>query len=147
MEALLLCVELPQVTAGGPLSSAVKEIRRAHSDLLAGRYDTAVGRARMVVELIDDVIGTELDRAEIIKSYGTNRESRERMSKRARADLVRLAIRHYTHLAHHVDDEGLVGSFGRHDAQFVLAATAAALWDALGTHLLSAQGARAETPA
>lgn len=145
-DALLLCVELPEIDQHAPLSSAVSEIRQAHRDLLAGRYDAAVGRARLVIDLIDRTVGTDQQRTELIKAFGTNRESRAQMSKRARADFVRLAVRHYTHLAHHIDDSGVVGSFGRHEALFVLTAAAATLWDALGTALLTAAGARDETP-
>ena len=35
-----------------------------------------------------------------------SKNDREAMTKRVWADLVCLAVRHYTHLAHHLDDNG-----------------------------------------
>jgi hypothetical protein len=54
------------------------------------------------------------------------------MTKRERAQLVGVAVRHYTNLAHHLNSSALVEVFSRQDAQFILAATSAMVWDAIG---------------
>ena len=59
------------------------------------------------------------------------------MPKRARSELVRAAIRHYTHLAHHVDAAGTPESFSRHEATFILAAATSVIWDLIGSFRLA----------
>jgi hypothetical protein len=82
------------------------------------------------MDAIDAATG-EQSRSAVIQAVA-NAETRKAMSKRQRADLVRMAVRHYTHLAHHTNDEGSPNVFSREDALFVLTAAAAALWDAVG---------------
>jgi len=69
-----------------------------------------------------------------LTTIGT-KDLREKMSKPERANALRASIRHYTHLAHHVDGAGATETFSRHDAVFILCGAAAAVWDAAGRAL------------
>lgn len=137
MDLLLLAVELPLHGVPEWLMSASQEFRKAHEDLIAGRYDTVIARIRLVAEAIDRVIPSDQSRSALIETFAKP-DARQRMSKDQRAEFVRVALRHYTHLAHHPDTKGGTQTFSRHDAMFVLAAAAALLWDALGRHLVRA---------
>jgi hypothetical protein len=136
MEHLVLAIELPLKGVPEKLRSAVQEIRTAYDDLIAGRYDSVIARVRILMDAIDSVLAAEQTRSALIQAFA-NRDSREEMSKSQRADLVRTALRHYTHLAHHVDAQGSPGTFNRHDAMFVLAGAASALWNVIGKILMS----------
>lgn len=140
-EFLLLCLELPSEKLAPDLRSALDQIRKAHNDLTAGRYDATVSRVRLAMDSLDTFLGGASS-ADAMHAFAANRDSREGMSKRARADLVRVAVRHYTHLAHHVAQDGYPESFSRHDAIFVLGAAAAAIWDAIGEWQLTKNAAK-----
>ncbi len=126
-ETLLLGLELPVQGVPTELHGAASQLREAHRDLIAGRFDGTVARVRLA---IDTVLGFD-SRPQVLQEFSGSSASREQMSKRSRADLVRIAVRHYTHLAHHVDDSGAPETFSRHDAQFALAGATAAIWDAV----------------
>jgi hypothetical protein len=132
LELLLLSVELPIDDVPAELRNAVSQVRAAHEDLIAGRYDSTVGRCRIAMDAIDAVVKPESTLGQTIQSLSANRETLTGMTKRARGDLVRMVLRHYTHLAHHVDSGGGPESFSRHDALFILTATAGVIWDAVG---------------
>lgn len=134
MDVLLLVVELPLKEIPQNLKASVDELRKACEDLIAGRYDTVVGRVRVVMDAIDAVTGAEQTRSAVIQAFASG-GTRKAMSKHQRADLVRMAVRHYTHLAHHADAEGSANVFSREDALFVLTAGAAALWDVVGKRI------------
>jgi len=129
-EILLLGLELPVQGVPTELNGAVSQLREAHQDLIAGRFDGTVARVRLAMDTIDTVLGFS-SRAQVLQQFTGGSATREQMSKRARADLVRIAVRHYTHLAHHVSDSGVPESFSRQDAQFALAGATAAIWDAM----------------
>jgi hypothetical protein len=129
-ETLLLGLELPVQGVPAELHGAASQLREAHRDLIAGRFDGTVARVRLAMDTIDTVLGFS-NRAQVLQQFTGSNTSREHMSKRSRADFVRIAVRHYTHLAHHVSDSGAPETFSRHDAQFALAAAAAAIWDAV----------------
>jgi hypothetical protein len=128
LDMLLVAVELP-IELPSPLSTAIDQLRAAHQDLIAGRYDSTVGRCRMAMDSVEAVVRYESAMANIRETFSSKSEIREAMTKRSRADLIRMAIRHYTHLAHHVDS-GPPESFGRHEALFILTAAAGSVWDA-----------------
>jgi hypothetical protein len=128
LELLLVAVELPFALPQA-LRTAIDQLRSAHQDLIAGRYDSTVGRCRMAMDAVEAVVEYESATANIREAFSSRSEIREAMTKRERADLVRMAIRHYTHLAHHVDS-GVPESFGRQDALFILTAAAGSVWDA-----------------
>lgn len=127
-ETLLLGLELPLNGLNPEVQRAAEQLREAHRDLVAGRYDGTVARVRLAMDTLDTVLGFSSDRAQVLQQFSA---SREQMSKRARADLLRIAVRHYTHLAHHVDAAGVPETFSRHEAQFALAGATAAVWDAI----------------
>jgi hypothetical protein len=129
-ETLLLGLQVPLQGVPAEIQRAADQVREAHRDLGAGRYDSAVARVRLAMDTLDTVLGFN-SRAQVLQEFTAGSASREQMSKRARADLVRIAIRHYTHLAHHVDAIGTPETFSRHDAQFALAGATAAIWDAI----------------
>jgi hypothetical protein len=64
------------------------------------------------MDTLEAVIGYETAVGDVRQAFAAKND-REAMPKRARADLVRLAVRHYTHLAHHVDGKGAPESFSR----------------------------------
>jgi hypothetical protein len=128
LECLLVSLELP-IAVPEELRNALAQLRAAHQDLIAGRYDSCIGRCRIAMDALEAVVGYGSAVADVRQAFASKNE-REAMAKRARADLVRLAVRHYTHLAHHVDDNGAPESFSRQDALFILSATAGAVWDA-----------------
>ena len=125
-ELLVVAVELP-LDAPAELRSAIEQLGAAHQDLIGGRYDSVVSRCRMAMDALDKAVPSENGAEKLIEVFSQGRKA---MSKRARADLVRLAVRHYTHLAHHVDSDGSPESFSRQDALFILTAAAGAIWDA-----------------
>ena len=126
LEYLVVAVELP-IDAPAELRSAIEQLGAAHQDLIGGRYDSVVSRCRMAMDALDKAVPSENGAEKLIEVFSQGRKA---MSKRARADLVRLAVRHYTHLAHHVDSDGSPESFSRQDALFILTAAAGAIWDA-----------------
>lgn len=127
-----MALELPLSTAQTELASAITQLRAAHTDLIAGRYDSTVSRCRAALDTMNTVLKTDSPSPDVAQVFSSGRASREAMTKHARAQLVRIAVRHYTHLAHHVDPNGLPEFFSRHDALFILAATAGSVWDAAG---------------
>jgi hypothetical protein len=128
LECLLVSLELP-IAVPEELRNALAQLRAAHQDLIAGRYDSCIGRCRIAMDALEAVVGYGSAVVDVRQAFASKTD-REAMAKRARADLVRLAVRHYTHLAHHVDDNGAPESFSRQDAMFILSATAGAVWDA-----------------
>jgi hypothetical protein len=127
-EILLVTLELPVTEVPEPLRSSVAKLREAHADLVAARYDGTVGACRLAVDAIDVALGNA---GQVEQAFNRYQSGRTQMSKRQRALLVSGAVRHYTHLGHHLNSAGQLEVFSRQDAQFVLAATAAALWDAI----------------
>lgn len=128
LDCLLVSVELP-IGVPEALRNAVEQLRAAHQDLIAGRYDACIGRCRIAMDALEAVVEYGTVVADVRQAFATKND-REAMPKRARADLVRLAVRHYTHLAHHVGNSGAPELFSRQDALFILSAVAGTVWDA-----------------
>lgn len=128
-DILLVALELPVLDVPAPLQTAVEQLRGAHVDFLAARYDRTVGACRLAIDSVDAALGNASQVEQAFKAFQTNRTQ---MSKRQRALLVSGAVRHYTHLGHHLNAAAQLEVFSRQDAQFILAATAAVLWDAVG---------------
>jgi len=124
-DILIVAVELP-MEVFQELSSPLGELRAAHQDLIAGRYDATVMRCRRAM----DGIGTHLVGADPERIWERFASARGAMTKSERAELVRLAVRHFSHLAAHVDQQGAPETFSRQDALFILTAAAGVLWDA-----------------
>jgi hypothetical protein len=128
LELLVVAIEMP-VGVPQEFRNAVEQLRAAHQDLIAGRYDATVGRCRIAMDAMEAVVGYESAIADVRQAFAS-KSDRADMTKRSRADLVRLAVRHYTHLAHHVDGAGAPESFSRQDALFILSAASGTLLDA-----------------
>ena len=98
-------------------------------DFLAARYDRTVGACRLAIDSVDAALGNA---GQVEQAFQAFQTGRTQMNKRQRALLVSGAVRHYTHLGHHLNAAAQLEVFSRQDAQFILAATAAVLWDAVG---------------
>ena len=134
IDMLLLAVELPLEDIPEKLKSAVQELRRARIDLVAARYDMVVSCMRLVMDATELVFTAKQSLGTLTQTFADG-ETREAMPKHSRAALIRAAIRHYTHLAHHLNAQGEITNFNRHEATFVLAVAVAAVWDAIGREL------------
>jgi hypothetical protein len=108
LEWLLIAVELP-ISVVAELKPAVDALRAAHQDLIGARYDACIGRCRIAMDALETIVGYGSPIADARQAFASKAD-REAMTKRARADLVRLAVRHYTHLAHHVGGAGATGN-------------------------------------
>lgn len=119
---ILLEVEIPDTNIP-ELQSAVALVRRARREIDAGNYDGAVRECRMAIESTRKALGLTgaIDAAVRLFCEGKKKS----MTKIQRGHLVCEAALHYTHLAHHVDDEGARHEFGRRDAAFMLALASA----------------------
>lgn len=123
-DTLLVAVELPRLNSSGFGRTAIEALRRAKQDMLAGDYGNVVARCRIAL----DSIKTECGETEKINvSLEQFQKSRRVMSKRDRQRVITEALRHYTHLAHHVDENGAQEWYSRTDATFALAIAAAAI--------------------
>lgn len=129
-EILLVALELPLAERPTSLRTAVEQLREAHADFMAARYDRTVGACRLAIEAVDAALGNASQVEQAFKDYVGG--GRRQMSKRQRALLVSGAVRHYTHLGHHLNSTAELEVFSRQDAQSVLAATSAVIWDAVG---------------
>jgi len=131
LDFLIVAVELP-IQAPDPLREAVKLMREAHSDLIAGRYNAAVGGCRLAMESVGPLVSSETSQNRISKAFAESEESRRAMTTADRAELVRMAVRHFCNPAHHVSGNRAPEVFSRHDALFILTATAGVIWEAIG---------------
>lgn len=127
-EILVAGIELPNVPSQSALSGVVQSIRRAYDSLHQGQYDVSVAQCRHAMDALyalDDIQKLAADSAEKFKS------KKQSMSKLDRERFMGEAVRHYTHLAHHIDEEGQMASFSRADATTTLALTIAAVSNAV----------------
>lgn len=123
---VLLEVDLP--TEDGGLKTAVSLLKRAREELGAGNYDGVVQQCRRAIESVQKVLTLKPAINAAIAEFTTG--ERRRMTKRARALLVSEAVLHYSHPAHHVDDDGKTFDYGRRDAAFMLALACAVVANA-----------------
>ena len=128
-DQLIIAVELP-VDAPEQMRKAVQYVRAAHQHLIAGRYTDAVGVCRRAMESLhpftDDATATAIRTAFAA--------ARKKMTLGERAELVRLAVHHFAHPAHHEEPGKPAEVYSRQDALFVLSAAAGIVWEALGRH-------------
>ena len=122
-EYMVIGIPLPQCTQDHALAEAVSRIRRAHGHLIDGRFDAVVSECRLAIESAAQATGEKpaID-ATALKLKTAKRD----MTKLEREFSLMEAVRHYTQLAHHVDDRGAAQYYSRDDANMLLA-TAAAL--------------------
>jgi hypothetical protein len=128
-EILLVALELPVSETPAPLRAAVQQLREAYADFIAARYHRTVGACRLAMDSVDAALANVGQIDQVFQAFETGRSQ---MTKRQRALLVSGAVRHYTHLGHHLDSSAQLEVFSRQDAQFILAATSAVIWDAVG---------------
>jgi hypothetical protein len=122
-EYMVIGIPLPKSTQDHALAEAVGRIRRAHAHLVDGRFDAVVSECRLAIESASLATGEQtVISAAAKKMNATKRE----MTKLEREFALMEAVRHYTQLAHHVDERGAAEYYSRDDANMLLA-TAAAL--------------------
>lgn len=92
LDVLLVAVDLP-IDAPDELRETVKLLREAHADLIAGRYNPAVGCCRLAMESVGTLISSESTRNQIKTALAGTKEIREAMSTGDRAERVRMAAR------------------------------------------------------
>ena len=128
---LLFEVPLPSTTAPANMHAAVQMILKARDHFLRGDYEEAVGTCRKALEGLAKGRGEEDAEKAALKLF----RSRERedveaftgMSKQDRHFLIRQAVRHFTHPAHHASSgkNVVVGErMLRSDATLILSTTA-----------------------
>lgn len=128
-DILVVGLELPQDEQGSALVNAVNCIRRANECMHRGQYDVAIAQCRQALDSAHAAgDGRDLALASLEKF---KRGDKTKMSKLERELLVGEALRHYTHLAHHIDSDGAPVSFGRTDAISTLALTTSAVASAI----------------
>lgn len=127
-DILVVGVTLPQVMQDSKVYQAVTLIRLANEDLHYGRYDAVVNRCRLALDSLHaamtekDIVNAAVDK------FKTKRKT---MTKLERELLIGEAVRHYTQLAHHVDDDdGNPEWYSRSDALMILGFAAAAVCSA-----------------
>ncbi len=124
---VLLEVEIP--TEDGDLKTAVSLLKRAREELDAGNYDGVVQQCRRAIESVQKALKLK---PAIIVAMETFAKDRRRMTKRERALVVNEAALHYSHPAHHVNEEGETFDYGRRDAAFMLALASAVVANGAG---------------
>ncbi len=132
VDRLLVAVDLP-LAAPEPINAAVKHLRAAHEHLITGHYTDAVGECRLAIDSLhrfDD----DANAKAIKDTFAGPIEVRKKMPLSQRAELVRLAVQHFTHPAHHAEPDKPREIYSREDALFVLSAAAGVIWEALGRH-------------
>lgn len=128
-DTLVIGLEIPLVEIGSTLANAVDCIRRAHECLHHGQYDVVVAQCRLALDGLNVAgSGRSMSSASVEKFRGGEKA---KMSKLERELLMGEAVRHYTHLAHHVGLDGAPVSFSRSDASTVLALTSATIASAV----------------
>jgi hypothetical protein len=125
-DILVLGFEIPTGKDGAAAAAAAKCLRRAQEDLLHGRYDAVVSQCRLALEGIHLALGEVTESAASAIKYA-NGKDRKLMTKVERARFIGEAVRHFAHLAHHPNSDGIQEIFSRTDAQAILACTVASI--------------------
>lgn len=134
-EFMVIGIPLPTCSQQHVMAEAVGRIRRAHSHLVDGRFDAVVSECRLAIESAGLATGEQTAISAAAKKI--NAAKRE-MTKLDREFALMEAVRHYTQLAHHVDERGAAEYYSRDDANMLLA-TAAALISSSLARLQSVQ--------
>lgn len=126
---IALGLHLPSPKQSSALRAAIELIHGANAYLMSGDYDSAVARCRLAIESAQTVLGDDAATKAAMSAYQKQRTS---MSTLQREQMIREAVRHYAHPAHHVDDQGNTERYSRSDATFLLAMAAAVVSRAAG---------------
>lgn len=132
LDQLIVAVDLP-VDAPAHMQKAVQQVRSAHQHFIAGRYTTAVGECRLAMDSLHPLADDATEKT-IRATFAGPEDARRKMTTGQRAELVRLAVRHFTHPAHHAEPAQPPEVFSRQDALFILSAAAGVVWEAIGRH-------------
>jgi hypothetical protein len=132
LDRLIVAVDLP-LEAPEQIRSAVQHMRAAHQHLIAGRYTDAVGVCRRAMESLHSFADDATAKA-IRDAFATSIETRKKMTPGQRAELVRMAVHHFSHPAHHEEPGKPAEVYSRQGALFVLSAASGVVWEALGRH-------------
>ena len=138
LDRLIVAVDLP-LEAPEQMRKAVQYVRSAHQHLIAGRYTDAVGVCRLAMESLHPLTDDAKPKA-IRAVFAESKEAREKMALGQRAELVRLAVHHFTCPAHHEEPGKPAEVYSRQDALFTLTAAAGIVWEALGRHREASAG-------
>lgn len=121
-EYMVIGIALPTCATDHTLAEAVGRIRRAQAHLVDGRFDAVVSECRLAIESAVLAAG---EQTAIANSVQQSKYAKRDMTKLDRELSLMEAVRHYTHLAHHVDARGASEYYSREDANMLLATTAA----------------------
>ena len=134
---LVIGVRMPNCAPDHPIASAIERLRHAHSSLVIGRYDAVVSDCRLALESALKATG---ERDELLKSVDLSKSAKRELSKRQRELVLLDSVRQYTHLAHHMDEDGRPEHYSRDDATMVLSTTAALVASSLARYDVSSMG-------
>ncbi len=123
-EFLLFEIPLPKDAVHEEIKAAIDLLKQAQNHYLLGNYEDVVSTCRKAIESFNHGRNETEKLSEAVNIYSTNKRN---MSKKQRALFIREALRHFTHLAHHVSDTGEAVSFTRNEAGLALGMTAALL--------------------
>lgn len=132
---MIFSLDIPFGPVQQQFEPAHQLLGRARDQLIQGDFDGVVSLCRKIMDSLAACTGeTEQVRSATAK-YREGRQEREAMSKRERGLLVQEAVRHYTHLAHHVaEGNGAPEWYSRGDATFSLALATAVFAEAVARH-------------
>lgn len=117
-----ILLELPMdIRPSDEVKTALTAIEKAKEQLYYGNYDDVVAKCRISLE---SIISNWGDIKTVRNQVKTNKKC---MSKQQRFFHAIDQIVHFTHLAHHSDEDGEYVSFTRSEAVFVLGSTMSAI--------------------
>ncbi|MGY6121598.1 hypothetical protein ACW9YQ_14730 (plasmid) [Paraburkholderia strydomiana] len=118
-DSFVVGVQIP-VNPPEQLAAAVNFLQVGRRSLAAGENDAVVGACRQALDSLDSVVKHQ----ETVIAARASKPARPRdQTKRQRALAIFDSLRHYTHLAHHVDERGRPEIYSRRDASMILTAT------------------------
>lgn len=122
---LLFEIPIPDSKSEIP-EKILNHLKSARDHFIKGHYEVTLAKCRYVHDLLTDHLKDLGSIKEADKLYSDNQTKRE-MSKEDRMLLIRNSVRHFTHLAHHLEDDedGEEIVFTRKQAETILGLTAA----------------------
>ena len=133
-EFLLFEIPVPSITKSENLRAVVDLLNQARNHFLYGLYDETVATCRKALDSLTIILDDEDKQTEAKKQF---KNDKEHMSLEQRVLFIREALRHFTHLAHHVSEVGESFSFTRQEASFTLGSTAVIISFALQSSMLN----------
>lgn len=122
----LLEVPIPDGIESKIPNNIHSELKSAQSHFMKGHYDVTVSKCRKVLELLTKLLS---DSSSLDKTMNLflDKALRPEMNKEERFYMIRKAIVHYAHLAHHSEKDGNITQFNRIEAQQILSMTISTL--------------------